>query len=676
MSMKRILSAALAMGLLMQSAACMAEATEPALVYAEATPEVMQAAVEAELTQEAPELPMATPEATAEVLPIETPALSMEPELPIETSAPSMEPVLPVETPAPEDAGVEPTLLPSEAPDMEPTAAPEDGLIQASSREEIPEAAQAWLREDDAYLCGSLADIVAHAQSGAEVYIRRAEAMELKAVSLQGLAMLKLLPDEAAFAVGEHRVMVSKDDPSAVENPVELDLAAWLAPAADEAADVFVWVVRQADEPAPEATQEPDAVKIEVSCDDCRLGEWSGVYPEFKLSGIPEGKNWVYAAVIYDERIAVLSGDSYLAAEEGVYTLRFVILDELGDIMDASEKYTLWLDHTPPEAMVWLDDAQDYTLHIDMTDGMSGLRGLTLDGGESWIELSGAESESYSYTASGKQRIEAGMLQVRDGAGNLWISTEDYVLAKQPSGGSGGGSSGDSKPVKQHAPEESSEESGAEYSALAMSLPDEPMQVLTIDGQELELRLELASCEGFEIPEDYVPSFTAELATWAADEDSAQPAADEQRLDTLVLRAVMEENMGDRFEYRWRFNGEVYRLLANSGVRYLALEVGGEMAVFPTEGFVGGTKYTQLKMLGVSTRRFNYTAAMSFNLDPNSIPKLSGCDRSEKCDLAMLAEVEDVRYVLSDEQKGEMYYCDVYLGPTEMMELPYGSYGA
>ncbi len=664
-SMKRILSAALAMGLLMQSAACIAEATEPALVYAEATPEavVMQ---EAEVM---PEAPAATPEATAE--------------FPAETPEPSVEPTAPVETPAPEAASAEPTLLPSEAPSMEPTAAPEDGVTLVSNRQEIPEAAQAWLRVDGGYLYGRLADIVAQAQQGAEVYIRRSEAMELKAVSLQGLAMLKLLPDEAAFAGGKHRVLVSRDDPAAAEAPEELDLAAWLAPAADEEADVFVWVVRLADEPAPEPTQEPDEVRLEVLSEDCRPGEWSGVHPLFQLSGIPEGRSWVYAAVIYDERIAVLSGDSYLADEEGVYTLRFVILNELGDIVDASEKYTLWLDHTLPEVAVWMDDAKDYTMHIDMADGMSGLKELTLDGGESWIELSGAESESYSYTASGKQQIEAGMLQVRDGAGNLWISTEAYTLAKLPSGGTGGGSGGNGTPAKQHAAEEDGE-SGAEYNALAMALPDEPMQVLVIDGQELELRLELASSEGFEIPAGYAPSFTAALRAWAAEDNennedeeaSDQPVADNRGLDTLVLTAVMEEDLGDRFEYRWRFNGEVYRLLANSGVRYLALEVGGEMAVFPTEGFVGGTKYTQLKMLGVSTRRFNYTAAMRFDLDPDSIPKLSGCDRSEKCDLAMLAEVEDERYILSDEQKGEMYYCNVYLGPAEMMEVPYGSYGA
>ena len=111
-------------------------------------------------------------------------------------------------------------------------------------------------------------------------------------------------------------------------------------------------------------------------------------------------------------------------------------------------------------------------------------------------------------------------------------------------------------------------------------------------------------------------------------------------------------------------------------MRYIALRVGDEVTAFPTEGFTGGTKYTELKMLGISTKKFDYTLAMTFNLDPDRIPMLSEYDFSESCDIAIQAEVESKKYALSAEQKGEMYYYNVWLGPAEMLEVPFGEFGA
>ena len=105
------------------------------------------------------------------------------------------------------------------------------------------------------------------------------------------------------------------------------------------------------------------------------------------------------------------------------------------------------------------------------------------------------------------------------------------------------------------------------------------------------------------------------------------------------------------------------------------LAVGEDMVTLPTEGFTGGTAYTKMKMQGVSTRKFDYTLSMSFNLDPDRIPMLSQYDFSEDCDIAIQTEVEGEKYVLSAEQKGEMYYYDVYVGSKEMMEVPYGTFG-
>ena len=49
--------------------------------------------------------------------------------------------------------------------------------------------------------------------------------------------------------------------------------------------------------------------------------------------------------------------------------------------------------------------------------------------------------------------------------------------------------------------------------------------------------------------------------------------------------AELDANLGDEFTYTWRFNGEVYRLLANSGIRYVALQVGDDIAAFPNQAF-------------------------------------------------------------------------------------------
>lgn len=668
--MKKILSAAMAVGLLVQPILCNAEAASAE------NPPLNPSAVESPIESPVPtESPIA---ATAEAS--ETPILeTAAPEAPASASPtaeapdPEATPSEAPQTPAPEATSETETpapVEPTQTPEAEASKNPD--VIEASSRSEIPAGAQAWSPAGDVYLCGSLEAVVRAAKAGAEIRIQRAEILQIKAAPLKHMASLKLLPDEGKFSDGAYRILISEESPAAAAAPEALDPAQWAACAADETMDLFVWVEKIEATPTPVA---PETIQIEVRSDDYRAAEWSNVHPIFELSGMPDEKNWAYAAVIYDERIAVLSEGRYAAEAEGVYTLRFVILDALGDIADASETYTLYLDHTPPEVSAYVDSEADYTLHIDMADGISGLSGLSLDGGASWMDLGGAESDTY--TICEKAKFAAGAIQVRDLAGNIWISDEAYELKKLPSGGGGGGGgSGSGAPAKQHAAAEAGEaDTGAAYNALSMHLSDAPMHNLTIDDQPLALTLELANAEGFEIPSGYQPMFTAELAAWAADHDHA-PAEGEAAPDTLLLKAIPEENLGDRFEYRWKFNGEVYRLLANSGIRYIALCIGNDMAVFPTDGFTGGTKYTELKMLGVSTRKFDYTVAMNFNLDPDRIPKFTACDFSESCDMAVQAEVENARYVLSDASKGEMYYERAYLGPMEMMDFPYGSYGA
>ena len=104
------------------------------------------------------------------------------------------------------------------------------------------------------------------------------------------------------------------------------------------------------------------------------------------------------------------------------------------------------------------------------------------------------------------------------------------------------------------------------------------------------------------------------------------------------------------------------------------LQVGDDIAAFSTEGFIGGTKYTELKMLGVSTRKFDYTLTMRVNLDPGYVSAMSDSDFSQTCDLSIRAEVENMAYELSGSTNSLMYFYDVYLGPEDMLGQPFGEY--
>ena len=573
-------------------------------------------------------------------------------------------------TPDPESTESAPSAEPSETP----TAAPE-----------IPDDAEVWLQAEGQKVGGKLQDLIALLKGGEDVFIYTAKPVFVEKAPLRLLSRVRLLPDTERFKDGKYIVNVSMDNPEAVEAPELLDLAAYVDAAEGDVCDLYIWVVRVEETPPVDPTDEPEGeeVTLQVEAADFEPAVWRNIRPTFTLSGSPEDKNWPYAVVVYDERIAVLSGDVYTAEEEGVYTLRFAILDEIGDIVDASEKYTLWLDCTPPENVsIEVDPSVSYTLHIAATDAMSGVESLSMDGGATWMPL--ANGEVFTYTGKQAGTIEPGMIQVRDVAGNIFESTVPYELIRIDGGGyygggGGGGGGGTGTPAKTHASGDG--EDTGEYDALQMELPEEPMHRLTIDGQEMELELKLDAAEGFDVPADYQGLFTASLAAWkqperpadAVDEDAAEdeiPA----RPDTLILTAEMDANLGDRFTYVWRFNGEVYRLLANSGIRYLALQVGDDLAVFPTEGFTGGTRYTELKMLGVSTRNFDYAVYMKFDLDPSHVSAMSESDFSRDCDLSIRTEVENMAYELSSSPTGAMYFYDVYLGPVEMMEVPYGEY--
>ena len=143
-------------------------------------------------------------------------------------------------------------------------------------------------------------------------------------------------------------------------------------------------------------------------------------------------------------------------------------------------------------------------------------------------------------------------------------------------------------------------------------------------------------------------AFTAQLFTWQSEEGEETKAP-----NALILRAEDASGMNV-----WRFGGDVYRLLYNSGIEVLVLQSGDYIAALPTEGFTGGTSYAKLKASGVSTRKFMYTL----------------CQDAPLRETVLSVTVEGETYLLEEEESSPMYRYDVLIGGEELMEKPYRSY--
>ena len=162
------------------------------------------------------------------------------------------------------------------------------------------------------------------------------------------------------------------------------------------------------------------------------------------------------------------------------------------------------------------------------------------------------------------------------------------------------------------------------------------MTQLTVGDEQLELELLYTGGEARD--EDDQPAFTAAFA-------------DMQGLgtaDTLVLTPVnvAAEDAGD---YAWRFSGQVYKILAASGIDYLALRMGDQVTALSTAGFSGGLRYNMYRAEGLVSKDFSYTVRM----DPLE-------DAME-----MDVTVEGVTWEMSGDTDAEFYYYDVIVGPLE-----------
>ena len=536
----------------------------------------------------------------------------------------------------------------------------------------IPGEAEAWFKRGTELMWGSLDALIAQLTGGETIYIQTDKLMLVKEAPTQLLSTVTLLPDGAAFK-GSYSVRVSTDNPALVAEPALLQPADM--PALGDVADLYIWV-KLDEETSPEEGEqgeEEEKPTLVVTATDFEPSGWSKTPPQFTLSGIPEGKEWSYAAIVYDERFVPFASNVYAPDQEGIFTLRFAMLDELGDIMAASEQYTLQLDWTAPEVTIEVDEETSYTLNIYAIDKASGLDAVSVDKGKTWEPI---DEDGYTVTETAEKTFAAGDIRVRDVAGNVYKSQEDYTVQTvegeegeegEEGGGGGGGGGGSGTPALPHSRGDGEE--GADYDALTLDLPDAPMDRLTVGGEPMELTLKLATAQESGAPVGTNQPFTGRLCHWKDASDSDSP-------NTLLLEAEIADDLGDAFTYEWHFNGEVYRMLANSGIKYVALKVAGAVAAFPTEGFTGGTRYTELKMQGVSTRKFDYTLTMKLNLDPSHVSAMSESDYSQECDLSIHTAVEETNYELSNSPQSMMYFYNVFLGPEDMMDQPFGEYRA
>ena len=95
--------------------------------------------------------------------------------------------------------------------------------------------------------------------------------------------------------------------------------------------------------------------------------------------------------------------------------------------------------------------------------------------------------------------------------------------------------------------------------------------------------------------------FTAAFATGAETWDGTEQDAD--AVDTLILKTVKTEGQ------EWAMNGTVLRQLNKSGIEWLIFLCDETSVTVPTEGFLAGWEYDELKRQGTAGRRFEYRMA-------------------------------------------------------------------
>ena len=573
----------------------------------------------------------------------------------------------PEATPTPEpteESEATPTPMPTEEPEATPMpeSTEEPEATSAPEEDDWKPHGEAWaILEDGTKLDGRLQDILnklsekEREDEEAEVFIRTRDMLVVSGIDEEIFDRVTLSPDEEIF-----------DPEKAYYVEWQIQDAAPLG-AEDERTlpSIVVYVTREgADKPnigdatpapteaptetpapteaptqTPNETPAPTGMTLEVTADGYEPGIWTNNPPVFTLSGIPEGSDeYVYGVFVCNERLILLAKDTdfYVPTEEGLTSVRFAILDLMGDVVALSDQYDLMLDLSAPDGPYLSGvDYCDTVCYIEASDSLSGLSDISYDEGETWEPYIEYE-DGLSIVGEKGDTIEAGTIWVRDVAGNISANAEEFTFGKRKKTGGTGGTG--TKPIK-HV-KETMDYSKANYNALELKFSDEPQTQLVAG--ETTLNLSLSEGAG-----DAAKPFTAKLAAWQTDEKA------QDKPNALVLTAQAgEENS------TWRFSGDVYKLLNNSGVDYLVFSTGEYMTALPTAGFTGGTQYGKLKASGVSTRKFEYTL----------------CQDEALRETTLSVQVEGETYLLEEDTAQPMYRYDVLVGTTDLMKNPYESY--
>lgn len=482
---------------------------------------------------------------------------------------------------------------------------------------------QVWMENPDGSgpVYGTLEGLLALAPTGSTIYLLTGDIIILSGGASQ-LSGVQLAADPGVFATSSCAVRVTTQSPL------------------DGSAGLFVYVEEVT------AGEETAALTLQAACDQVLDDSWLTTAPTFTLSSdveLPQGWTW---AVRYDGGAPVtLAGNTFTAQEEGAYTLTFVVLDGAGQVAASTQDVTLRLDTTPP--LVQATAGANLTLTVTASDAVSGIDGLSMDGGASWYPVTemGEGVWGLTFTAAQAYTFAPGTIVARDGAGNLAAYEKEVTLQSsqgRPGGGfSGGGGGGSSSSTVATTHATSDTTAVVAYDGVELMVSDQPMSSLVMGETELELFLRPDESLLARLGEDYQPAFTATLSNWMEDASDTP--------DTLVL-AVSQEDLAQAEDaaFTWDFNGTVYKKLAASGIDYLVLQVGDQVTALSTAGFAAGVRYTMYRAQGLSSEAFDYHVAMT-----------------EEGETTLSVTVAGETWLLTEEEGGAFYYYDVYTGTLE-----------
>ena len=581
-----------------------------------------------------------------------------------------------------------------------------DGVDAEPVDWEAVRASEAWYAvSEESVVYGKLDDVIHTALEEYEplnedqplvVNICRDEVLLIKSIRRGDIKFFDFKIDlEALPDCEEMIVSVSENDPDSSD---AVDPQDDVEPDPDELTDFYIYLEPKV-EPTPEPTPEPSPEReLTVQSDLYTPDVWMKEAVTFTLSGLTEDdKYWEYGVVRYGAKGLELVEDGLFTAEdEGEYTLRFVMLDDMGDVVAASDLYTMRIDRTPPVInYIETDGENDYQMTILAEDGLSGLDAFSIDGGETWIEPD--DNGDMIYVAQEKTELEAGSVAVRDKAGHITYWPEAVTLKRSSWGGGGGGGgdggSGSGGRSNPHSSGDNTERSRRTYDTVDVSPEDTDgttfMHTLILDGEQLDLTLELEEADHITNVDAVEPVFALQLLYWEqpasddgedrgpsapADPDPAEEQAEPSpNTLALVLRDDPHITDLDHYAYRWHINGAVLRQLKKSGITYLALVAGDYVVALPSDGFLAGEAYVEMKMQGVSTRRFDYDVVMRYDA--------AARDTSDAPDAVTSPWTNEIRVTVNDEttvltgdEDTPLYLTDVCVGPKAIFDHPYGTW--